>query len=540
MESGLGVKIILTASATEMSDFWNNPFIAFTGGFGKGPIPLSYVRKALYPHCGRKVDGQAKFAPYGLRKVEAILLENGFSEQDIAVVHPEDLANFIGPNTKVVGISSMDPTGMGYVSKTYSSIVGGGEPMNAVEFKKLVMTPLIRKYKPKIIVGGFGAWQLERKGVSDSYGVDCVLLGGRPEPIIEVFKKAISGETLPHIVHADESISNWDYNSKMPLTKHAGIHGAVEISKGCGRNCQFCTPTMQHRLDVPLEKIMDEVALTTAEGSDHITLITEDLFLYGTQDKRFIPNKDAVVKLVKSVADYPGVKSIQASHMSLAPVYQNPQIIKELAEILIEKSWYSFGKKAIITSETGVETGSPRLMKKYMAGKMLPFKPEQWQEVITNAFGILNDNNWYPLATLIIGLPDEKEEDMLQTLELMDKLKDFKAFYVPLFFVPLENCVLMNKRGAEMDSLSKARWDFFIKCWEYNIKIWKPTFLENRMPNPLIYKAFDNLIIPYFGKILGTYYGLTRGEKSEQLKQAVWQLSMPMPESRRRKIKDKV
>ena len=60
------------------------------------------------------------------------------------------------------------------------------------------------------------------------------------------------------------------------------------------------------------------------------------------------------------------------------------------------------------------------------------------------------------------------------------------------------------------------------------------------MPNPLIYKAFDNLIIPYFGKILGTYYGLTRGEKSEQLKQAVWQLSMPMPESRRRKIKDKV
>ncbi len=47
--------------------------------------------------------------------------------------------------------------------------------------------------------------------------------------------------------------------------------------------------------------------------------------------------------------------------MSLAPVYNNPQMIKELAEILIERSWYSFGKKAIITAETGVETGSPRL-----------------------------------------------------------------------------------------------------------------------------------------------------------------------------------
>jgi radical SAM superfamily enzyme YgiQ (UPF0313 family) len=536
----LGKKIVLTASATEMSDFYNNPFIAFVGGFGKGPIPLSYVRKTLYPHRPKRADGQASYVPYGLRKVESILLEGGFSPDDIAVAYPEDLDYFIGPDTKVVGISSMDPTGMGYVSKTYSSIVGGGEPMNRIEFKKLVTHPAIKKFKPKIIVGGYGSWQLERQHVSESYGVDCVLMGGRPTPIVELFKKAINNEPIPRIAKADESLDNWNYNEEMPLTKNVAIHGAVEISKGCGRNCQFCTPTMQHKIDVPLEKIMKEVALSTSQGSDHITLITEDLFLYGITDKKFIPNREAVVKLVSSVAKHPGVKSIQAAHMSLAPVWHDPLMIKQLAELLIEKSWYSFGKKPIITSETGVETGSPRLMKKYMAGKMLPFKPEQWQDVVTNAFGILNDNDWYPLATLIIGLPDEKEEDMLQTLELMDKLKDYNAFYVPLFFVPLENCVLMNKKGAEMDSLSKARWDFFIKCWEYNIKIWKPTFLENRLPNPLLYKTFDNFIIPCFGKILGTYYGLTRGEKSEQLKQAVWQLSMPMPESANRKIRNKV
>jgi len=536
----LGRKIVLTASATEMSDFFNNPFIAFVGGFGKGPIPLSYVRKTLYPHRPKRADGQASYVPYGLRKVESILLEGGFSPDDIAVAYPEDLDLFIGPDTKVVGISSMDPTGMGYVSKTYSSIVGGGDPMNRIEFKKLVTHPAIKKFKPIIIVGGYGSWQLERQRVSESYGVDCVLMGGRPTPIVELFKKAINGEPIPRIAKADESLDNWSYNEEMPLTKNVAIHGAVEISKGCGRNCQFCTPTMQHKIDVPLEKIMKEVALSTAQGSDHITLITEDLFLYGATDKQFIPNREAIVKLVSSVAKHPGVKSIQAAHMSLAPIWHDPLMIKQLAEILIEKSWYSFGKKPIITAETGVETGSPRLMKKYMAGKMLPFKPEQWQDVVTNAFGILNDNDWYPLATLIIGLPEEKEEDMLQTLELMDKLKGYNAFYVPLFFVPLENCVLMNKKGAEMDSLSKARWDFFIKCWEYNVKIWKPTFLENRIPNPLLYKTFDNFIIPYFGKILGTYYGLTRGEKSEQLKQAVWQLSMPMPESTKRRIRDKV
>lgn len=541
MQTVSGKKIVLTASATEMSDFLNNPFIAFSGGFGKGPIPLSYVRKTLYPHRPQRADGQASYVPYGLRKVEAILLEGGFSPDDIVVSYPEDLEKFIGPNTKVLGISSMDPTGMGYVSKTYSSIVGGGEPMNRIEFRKLVMNPAIKKYKDnlKIIVGGYGAWQLERQHVSQSYGVDCVVMGGRPGPIVELFKKALNGEPLPRIFKADESLDNWVYNEEMPLTKNVAIHGAVEISKGCGRNCQFCTPTMQHKIDVPLGRIMKEVAISTAQGSDHITLITEDLFLYGAKDPRFVPNSEAILKLCKSVADHPGVKSIQAAHMSLAPVYHDPKMIEELAEILIEKSWYSFGKKPIITAETGVETGSPRLMKKYMAGKMLPFKPEQWQEVVTNAFGILNDNDWYPLATLIIGLPDEKEEDILQTLDLMDDLKDYNAFYVPLFFVPLENCVLMNKEGAEMDSLSKARWDFFIKCWEYNIKIWKPTFLENRIPNPMVYKTFDKVIIPSFGKILGAYYGLTRGSSGDQFKQAVYQLSMPMPDNGR-KVKGKI
>jgi radical SAM superfamily enzyme YgiQ (UPF0313 family) len=523
MTTSSGVKIVLTASATEMSDFFNNPFVAFVAGFGRGPIPLGLVRKTLYPPVERNHDGRAKYAPYGLRKVEAILLENGFTESEVAVVHPEDLDDFIGADTKVVGISSMDPTGMGYVSKTYSSIFGGGEPMNAVEFQKLVRHRSIKKFKPKVIVGGFGSWQLERKNVADSYGVDCVFIGGRPESIIDTFKKAVDGEALPRVVRADETPVNWDY-TKMPLAKHAAIHGAVEISKGCGRNCQFCTPTMQNKVDIPLNTVMKEVGTTVREGGNHITLVTEDLFLYGANNKQFIPNEEAVLKLVKSVANYPGVKSIQASHMSLTPVVCKPDMIKELAEVLIERSWYSHGNKPIITAETGIETGSARLMRKYMVGKMLPYKPEQWQEIVTSAFGILNDNDWYPLATLIVGLPEEKEEDVLETLELMDALKDYNAFYVPLFFVPLENCVLVNKKGAELDSLSKARWDFFIRCWEYNVRIWRDTFLENRIQNPMVFKAVNNIAIPYFAKIAGYYYGWTRGE---QLKKAFWTLGMP-------------
>jgi radical SAM superfamily enzyme YgiQ (UPF0313 family) len=421
----------------------------------------------------------------------------------------------------------MDPTGMGYVSKTYSSIIGlGGEPMNAVEFRKLMEHPSIRKYRPTIIVGGFGSWQLERKNVADKYGIDCVIIGGRPAAIIDVFKKAINGSSLPHLIRTDDSCGSWDYTT-IPKTKHAAIHGAVEISKGCGRNCQFCTPTMQNRVDLPLDTILHEVDLTIKEGSQHVTLVTEDLFLYGAKSKSFIPKKETVVKLIKAVASRPGVKSMQASHISLAPIVHSPKMISEIAEILVERSFYALGKKSIVTAETGIETGSTRLMKKYMSGKMLPYKPEQWQEVVVEAFGTLNDNDWCPLATLIVGLPEEKEEDVLETLELMDKLKRHKAFYVPLFFVPLENCVLMNRKGAELDSLSRARWDFFIRCWESNVRIWKSTFLEAKIKNPILYKAINNFAIPIFGRFAGVYYGLTR---CEQLKQAFWTLSIDQRE----------
>lgn len=517
MADNSGVRIILTASATEMSDFYNSPFIAFVAGFAKGPLPLWLLRKKLYPPVERDGDGKAKYAPYGLRKVEATLLENGFDESEVAVVHPSNLDAFIGPATEVVGISSMDPTGMGYVSKTYSSIVGGGESMNAIEFKALVKHRSIRAHKPKVIVGGFGAWQLERRKVAEKYGVDCVVIGEGEEAVVEIFRKAVNGKPLPSVIRIDKRTEN----AQVPVIRHAAIHGCVEISRGCGRNCQFCTPTMQRKTDVPLEKIMQEVKLTIREGSERITLVTEDVFLYGAKNKQFIPNKEAVIKLVKSVAAYPRVKAIQPSHMSLAPVVHDPDMIKELAEILIDYNWYVHGKKRIVTSETGVETGSVRLMRKYMAGKMLPFKPEQWKEIVSQAFGILNDNDWYPLATLIVGLPDENEEDVIETLELIDDLKEYQAFYVPLLFVPLENCLLMNNRGAEIDSLTKARWQFISRCWEYNARIWRDTFLEHRINNPVLNKIFKQIALPLVGKIAGTYYGAKHGE---DIKKAIWKM----------------
>lgn len=503
-----GYRIVLTASATEMSDYHKNPFIAFMGGFSKGWIPLWLPRRRLYPPVENNGNGSAKYAPYGLRKVEAVLLENGFDECDVATVHPYDLDASVGPNTKVVGISTMDPLGMGYVSKTYSSLIGGGEPLNSLEFQNLMTHRSLQKHKPKVIVGGAGAWQLEYKNVMEPYGIDCVVIGEGESVVAELFARAVNGEKLPQVIHVKTSPKD----EEIPTIKHAAIHGFVEISRGCGRNCQFCTPTMQKRRDFPLDKIMEEVEVNVSEGTEMISLSTEDIFLYGAKNNGFIPNKEAVLKLLRKVSSHPRVKTIQPAHMSLAPVVYDPGMVRELSEILIERSCYSYRGKPIVTAETGIETGSPRLIRKCMAGKPLPFKPEEWSEVVCQAFGILNDNDWYPLATLIIGLPDETEDDVIESLQLIDDIHKYRAFLVPLLFVSLENCRLKNHSGADLDSLSKLRWELLTKCWEYNFRVWRSSYLECRFRNPMVYNVVTKFFLPAIGSILGLYYGRKHGK----------------------------
>jgi len=69
----------------------------------------------------------------------------------------------VGPNRKVIGISSMEPAGIGFVSRTYTSLVGfGGEPVAAAEFRDLITNPILRKWGAKIVLGGACSWQIHR------------------------------------------------------------------------------------------------------------------------------------------------------------------------------------------------------------------------------------------------------------------------------------------------------------------------------------------------------------------------------------------
>jgi len=304
--------------------------------------------------------------------------------------------------------------------------------------------------------------------MQEEYGINTVIIGAGDRSALEIFRKAMNGKSLPKVVETEKPELDG-----IPMIKNPALFGVVEITRGCGRGCQFCSPTMRTRYSFPLEKIKTEAELNARAGSRMIVLQTDDMFLYKCGE-RFVPNKQAIVELIETIGKIPNVEYLQFAHAALPPVAHDPKMIEEIAPTLVEKGRWRYNGRRVASVEVGIETGSVKLIKKHMQGKPLPYEAKDWCEVVTQAVGILNDNDICPLATLVVGLPGEDEKDTLATMELVDKLKEAKLFYVPLFFTSEEECLLSNARQADLRHLTDLHWDFFATCWKHNIKLWAP------------------------------------------------------------------
>jgi radical SAM superfamily enzyme YgiQ (UPF0313 family) len=468
-----GCKIVLTASRAEANHFDNNPFAAFICTF---PKKLSgYFLKDHLNSLENNKDGSAKFTIYGLRKIESLLVKE-FGEKNVVVTHFDNLDKFVGEKTQIVGISTMDPLGLAYVSTTYNSLIGfGGEALNASEFKKLVNHPSIKKYQPKVIVGGAGSWQISEANLQDELGIDILFQGEAENDLISVIKKILNKQVVPKYYTSPKSSIK-----QVPLINQAASYGMVEITRGCGRGCQFCSPTMRTKFSFPIDHIMKEVEINVKGGSNTIFTVSEDIFLYKSSPG-FKPNRDEIVKLYKSISNYPGVEHILLSHASFAPIIYDKKILDELTPILIEKTkWHpdtsKMYKKPFISVEVGIETGSTRLMSKYMSGKALPYSIDRWPELVIEGIGVMNDYDWWPLCTIMTGQPDETEDDVRATLDLVDDLKNHNAkmFYTPVLFIPLKEAILGDQKRTNLNNLTELQWEVLSRCWRNNIDFWTP------------------------------------------------------------------
>jgi radical SAM superfamily enzyme YgiQ (UPF0313 family) len=149
----------------------------------------------------------------------------------------------------------------------------------------------------------------------------------------------------------------------------------------------------------------------------------------------------------------------------------NPRLIKDMSSILLDKSALrnrhsTHRDKKFLAPLIGIETGSARLGALTMSGKSLPFDIRDWQEIVVEGINILNDNNWFPVCTFIVGLPNETEDDIRQSLDLLHRLKHNKILYVPSIFTPLEDTRMASGKALKAKQLTQLQWEFIMTAWK--------------------------------------------------------------------------
>jgi radical SAM superfamily enzyme YgiQ (UPF0313 family) len=511
-------KVVLTADRTLMSPYRGISLASF---FGCAPaIDVNRDHNSFWYHIfGNQVtprilfdficnpiphtNGLANYAPYGLRKVEAALVRDGYSREDVVVAHPDQVERFIGPGTEVVGTYEMDPLGMGPVTMTFTY---GRKQMSFDEFYSRDLHLRIKAAKEKngsnakVIAGASGTWQYNYDPAKiEEYGLYGIVEGdmGGIGPEMD----GAGGKFFDSLINGEMEIANpfkknkfkveikefnrdnqqyhgrfihcWEEPSveEIPTIINPSMHGMVEVMRGCGRGCKFCDVTLRPLRYYPVEKVQKEIEINMKYGgAKNAWVHSDDIFVYGMNPrttKNMQPNREALEELFKGIMAT-GIEHTNPTHGTLAGAIADERLIPNISKTIRASPDNHIG------IQCGFETGSIRLIGKYADRKLAPFKPSEWHWVVKKAVKTLNENYWVPAFTLIMGLDNnETAEDSWDTIQLIHELEteqpDSKFTTTPLTFVPIG---LLEKSsfydiGNNMDA---PKLGVMYKTWQHNFR----------------------------------------------------------------------
>ncbi|MBI3253362.1 MAG: B12-binding domain-containing radical SAM protein [Nitrosopumilales archaeon] len=543
-------KIVLTADRTLMSPYRGISLATFFGcapaldpnrdknNFWYKILKNQVTPKVLFDFICNPIsntNGIADYAPYGLRKVEAGLIRDGFKREDVVVAHPDHLEQFIGPETEVVGTYEMDPLGMGPVTMTFTY---GRKQTSYDEYycRDLHMKINAAKKKngshAKVIAGASGTWQYNYDPAKiEEYGLYAVLEGelGGIAPEID----GHAGKFFNHLIDGDfenmdpfrkksdfkvdikefkrddklihgRFVNYWDRPDidEIPEIIEPSMHGMIEVMRGCGRGCKFCDVTLRALRYYPPEKVKKEVELNLKKGGAKSAWVhSDDIFVYGMDprtSKQMEPNREALEELFTAIMST-GVEHTNPTHGTLAGAIADEKLIPNISKII------KASPTNLIGIQCGFETGSLRLIAKYADRKLAPYSPEEWHWVVKEGVKTLNEHYWVPAFTLIMGLDnDETPEDAWETIRILSELEreqpDSMFTATPLTFVPIG---LLEKSeffdiGNEMDP---AQLGVMYKTWQHNFKYGIQKFMNKTGQNNSVKKNFFNMMARTLGGV---------------------------------------
>src|SRR5437867_2675123 len=452
--------VVMSLDHTLASHHRGNTFLGFGACLPGRLTQEAFFRAVAWPAATALPDGSIGTADCGSRRIEAALREAGFGPRDFHFAHPDRLGEAVGPDTKVFLFGSHDPLGRGPLARMFHALWGGPPPFNARSVARLLFHPALKKARPVVIAGGGGAWEwaTDERARRD-FGVDCVLVGEGETTVPELVRRALDGETLPEVVTGRTVPVD-----RIPRLRSPTAGGVVEATRGCGRGCHFCVPNLLKLRSLPVEHVLEDVAVNIRAGRRRVSLHAEDIFRYGNSGG-FAVNEDAVCGLFEAVARQDGVEMVSASHATLAGALAAPSLLRRLAGIL---GLGRPGRPEAGAFQIGIETGSVSLARRHLAQKMAPFSADDWPEVVRQGAAHLWANRFYAAYTLVVGLPGETDADVYDTLRLVRQLRGIPCVIFPLFFVPMSPVWTGQEQPLTASQVTRAQAALIVAAFEHN------------------------------------------------------------------------
>jgi radical SAM superfamily enzyme YgiQ (UPF0313 family) len=452
-------------------------------------LPEVFMRRFLAPPMPTDRRGSAKAAPLGPRRVESALLKyTALQRDDVVCTTPERLADLMGPWVKLVAFSSSDPLGMG-MSNTTTASFWSGELYTKYWTRKTLeqLTALKRRYGFKIIVGGAGAWQWPSyRDKTPDVDIDVVFQGYFESCGPELFSDLLNGKVCSscrvgyahqfprmeaamdggHSPPYDCSIVESDTGAgRIQPIRGPSLLGIVELSRGCGRGCKFCAMARQKMVHLDEETILADLETNVAGGLRAVVSGSEDFFRYGAQGAR--PDFERLRNLLSRMREIKGLSFMQIDHANVTSVLQlTDEQLKEIRRLL---TWER--RRDYLWVNMGAESANGHLVAANSPGKIAPFDPADWGQMIREAADRMNRCGFFPVFSIVLGLPGETPADVNATLELVNDLRRRRAVVFPVFYEPVSQEEIAAGHRFSLDSMTREHLELYRTCYELNFEM---------------------------------------------------------------------